>query len=110
MKKSDPKESDSPSQLIDADRGTRRLVWRDALANPQAGSRGLYDLGMKRSSLFWYAIEWPVALFWHAYAQLSRLTSKVTISGDMPSIPAIFVNRHRHQTFLEQGDGGNRIG
>ena len=63
---------------------------------------------MSISSIFWYAIEWPVALGWHAYANLVRLTSKVSVSGDVPGGPAIFVNWHRYQAFLIPHHGSHR--
>jgi lysophospholipid acyltransferase (LPLAT)-like uncharacterized protein len=63
---------------------------------------------MSLSSFFSYAIEWPVALAWHVYAKLVRLTSNVTISGDVPSGLTIFVNFHRYQAFLIPHHGSYR--
>lgn len=48
----------------------------------------------------WNILEWPIALGWHAYASLVRLTSTVTVSGAVPNGATIFVNWHRYQPFL----------
>lgn len=52
------------------------------------------------SRIIWHILEWPIALAWHAYAIVVRATSKVTVSGDVPVSPTIFVNWHRYQSFL----------
>jgi lysophospholipid acyltransferase (LPLAT)-like uncharacterized protein len=52
------------------------------------------------SRIFWHILEWPIALGWHAYSVLVHFTSKVTVSGNVPAGPTIFVNWHRYQSFL----------
>jgi lysophospholipid acyltransferase (LPLAT)-like uncharacterized protein len=60
------------------------------------------------SRLLWRLAEWPIALGWHAYASLLRLTSQVSVAGTPPGEPAIFVNWHRYQCFLILHHGAHR--
>lgn len=58
--------------------------------------------------LIWAVLQWPIAFTWHVYARLVRLTSKITVVGEIPTTAAIFVNWHRHQTFLIPHHGSHR--
>jgi lysophospholipid acyltransferase (LPLAT)-like uncharacterized protein len=58
--------------------------------------------------MFWRILEWPIALLWHSYATLVRLTSRVSVTGNPPLRPAIFVNWHRYQSFLIPHHGAHR--
>lgn len=74
------------------------LHLRVARLHPRVATRIIEPLMLAR--LLWRLAEWPIALAWHAYASLVRLTSRVTIDGTPPDGGAIFVNWHRYQSFL----------
>jgi len=58
--------------------------------------------------LVWGVLQWPIALAWHLYATVVSRTSTVTVDGQIPGTAAIFVNWHRHQTFLIPHHGSFR--
>jgi lysophospholipid acyltransferase (LPLAT)-like uncharacterized protein len=50
--------------------------------------------------LLWSALAWPIGLGWYVYLRLVRATSRVTSEGAEPPSTAVFVNFHRHQSWL----------
>jgi lysophospholipid acyltransferase (LPLAT)-like uncharacterized protein len=58
--------------------------------------------------LLWRIAEWPVALAWVIYYRIIRATSRIEDDGGANSGPAIYVNWHRHQSFLVAHHGLHR--
>jgi len=48
----------------------------------------------------WRLLEWPIALMWLAYAKLVTCTSRITVEGNVPAEPSVFINWHRYQPIL----------
>jgi lysophospholipid acyltransferase (LPLAT)-like uncharacterized protein len=58
--------------------------------------------------IVWSVLEWPIALASLSFAWLVKRTSRVELRTAEPQGPAIYVNWHRHQSFLISYHGDRR--
>lgn len=51
--------------------------------------------------MVWHTLEWPIALLWFALASLIKLTASAETEESTHDGPAVYVNWHRYQPFVD---------